>query len=89
MAGAGRCWLAGSADLVRWADERAQAADDVDPALIQQHGDGFADGVAGEAGLLHQRGLTGQLGAGRVCAVVDARPQVVRELDMLGHIGTI
>ena len=79
----------GKRDLVAWADECAEPADDIDAALVQQYGDGFADGVAGEAGFLHQRDLAGQLGAGRVCAVVDARPQVVRELDMLGHIGTI
>jgi hypothetical protein len=79
----------GKGDLVAWADECAEPADDIDPALVQQHSEGFADGVAGETGFLHQRDLAGQLGAGRVRAIVNARPQVVRELDMLGHIGTI
>ena len=46
------------------ADERAEPAHDMDPAFLQQHRHGLADGVSGEAGLLHQRDLTGQLGPG-------------------------
>jgi len=76
-------------DLLFWADESPEPSYDIRPAFVDQDGHGLADGVASEAGFLHEGYLAGQLGPGRVRAVIDARTQVVRKLDMLGYIGTI
>ena len=71
------------------AGEGAEAADDVDPALIDEDGHGFTYGVASEPGFLHEGDFAGELGAGRVGAVIDTRPQVVRKLYVLGHVGAV
>ena len=75
--------------LLPWAYESPESAHHIHSALIEQDRHRLPDGVAGEPRLLHQRDLTGQFGPGRVGPVIDARTQIVRELDMLGHIGTI
>ena len=77
------------AGLAGRADKGAEPAHDIDPAFIDKDGHGVAYGVPGEPGLLHKRDLAGQLGPGRVGAVIDTRPQIVRKLYMLGNVGAI